>query len=63
LRKKEQPVKGRQVQWGWLMSTGQFVLAILMLWLFLYFLGQALLAITTSFHDGTLCESGWWEGK
>jgi hypothetical protein len=44
-----------------LRSAGQFVLALLMLWLFFYYLGQGLLAIPTSFHDGTLWESGWWE--
>ena len=63
LRGKQQSTKGKRVQWGLLMSTGQFVLAILILWLFFYYLGQALLVIPTSFHDGTLWNSGWWEGK
>ncbi len=33
---------------------------VLTAWLFFYWIGQGLLAIPTSFHDGTLWKTGFW---
>ncbi|MDY6854110.1 MAG: rhomboid family protein [Thermodesulfobacteriota bacterium] len=36
---------------------------ILTLWVFFYYLGQALLLLPSSFHEGTLWQTDWGAGK
>ena len=43
-----------------LLRTGQFLCGGFVLWLFFYYLGQILLSLPTSFHEGTLWKGGWW---
>lgn len=38
-----------------------FLLGGLLLWVFFYYLGQILLSLPSSFHEGTLWEMGWWK--
>lgn len=38
-----------------------FVLGATLVWLFFYYLGQILLALPSTFHEGTLWELGWWK--
>lgn len=37
-----------------LIGIGQFLIGFLIVWLFFYYLGQALLALPASFHEGTV---------
>jgi len=39
----------------------QFALALLVLWGFFYALGQGLLALPSSFHEGTVWQVDFWE--
>lgn len=39
----------------------QFALALLVLWGFFYALGQGLLALPSSFHEGTVWQADFWE--
>ena len=43
-----------------LLSILQFAAGTLLLWIFFYYLGQLLLTMPTSFHEGTVWPSGWW---
>lgn len=38
-----------------------FLGGALLLWVFFYCLGQILLSLPSSFHEGTLWEPGWWK--
>jgi len=38
-----------------------FLLGGMLLWVFFYYLGQILLSLPSSFHEGTLWEMGWWK--
>ena len=40
-----------------------FLLGAMLVWIFFYYLGQILLALPSSFHEGTLWELGWWNAK
>ena len=44
-------------------SAGQSFLSIIITWLVFYYLGQLLLSLPSSFHDGTLWQAGFWEGR
>jgi hypothetical protein len=37
------------------------MLGVLAAWFFFYLIGEALLALPTSFHEGTLWQSRWFE--
>lgn len=46
----------------WLLNAArglQMVLAVLVAWLFFYFVGQMLLSVPDSFHEGTLWQARW----
>lgn len=43
-----------------LIKLGQFLCGGMVLWMFFYYLGQILLSLPTSFHEGTLWQTGWW---
>jgi hypothetical protein len=38
----------------------QILLGGFVLWMFFFYLGQALLSLPTSFHEGTLWQTKWW---
>jgi hypothetical protein len=44
-----------------LVRLGQCALGVLAAWFFFYLLGEALLALPTSFHEGTLWQSHWFQ--
>jgi hypothetical protein len=31
-------------------------------WVFFFYFGQILLSMPTSFHEGTVWQTGWWAG-
>ena len=37
-----------------------FLLGTMLIWIFFYYMGQLLLALPLSFHEGTLWQMGWW---
>ena len=39
----------------------QFLVGGTVIWMFFYYLGQVLLGLPSSFHEGTLWQSGWWD--
>ena len=41
------------------LRLAQFSIGLFTVWIFFYFVGQALLFIDTSFHEGTVWQSNW----
>lgn len=48
-------------RYGGFVRVAHFILGGMLLWIFLYYLGQILLSLPSSFHEGTLWEMGWWK--
>src|SRR5437763_12491658 len=48
-------------RWGFagLVRLAQFMLGLLAAWFFFYLIGESLLALPTSFHEGTLWQANW----
>ena len=44
-----------------LVRIWQFLAGGIIIWMFFYYLGQALLGLPSSFHEGTLWQTGWWD--
>jgi len=44
-----------------LVHAGQCVLGVMVVWFFFYLIGEGLLSLPTSFHEGTLWEAKWWD--
>jgi len=42
------------------LRVGQCLLGLLVVWFFFYLVGESLLALPTSFHEGTLWQVKWW---
>lgn len=48
-------------RWGYfLLSCLQGISGFLLLWYLFFWVGQLLLAIPHSFHEGTIWKTGWW---
>jgi len=43
--------------------VGQSLLGLVLVWFFFYLIGEGLLALPTSFHEGTLWQVKWWHTK
>ena len=43
-----------------LLKFSQSLLGFFTMWLFFYYLGQILISIPFSFHEGTVWQTGWW---
>ncbi|NNL74906.1 MAG: rhomboid family protein [Desulfobacterales bacterium] len=63
LGKKREPAIQSYDRYQWMFRLGHFSLGILILYIFFYYLGQILLSFPSSFHEGTLWQSGWWTGS
>jgi hypothetical protein len=48
-------------RFGGLVRIIHFLLGAMLLWVFFYYLGQILLSLPSSFHEGTLWEMEWWK--
>jgi|SRR6516162_4536338 hypothetical protein len=50
---------------GWqnTIAFGQCVLGLFMAWFFFYLIGEILLALPSSFHEGTFWRVQWWHEK
>ena len=50
---------------GWLntFALARCLLGLLTAWFFFYLIGQGLLAVPSSFHEGTFWEVRWWHEK
>jgi hypothetical protein len=54
LKKKLKPSIRKRFRFIRLVRIGQFSLGFLILWIFFYYLGQALVSLPSSFHEGTV---------
>ncbi|GAB4341288.1 MAG: hypothetical protein Kow0099_17840 [Candidatus Abyssubacteria bacterium] len=61
LAKLAEARQARKARLAALARAGEFVVALFALWLFFYLLGQALLALPSSFHEGTVWQVDYWE--
>ncbi len=48
---------------GGLIRMVQFLVGALLLWMSFYYLGQILLSLPTSFHEGTVWQGEGWEDR
>ncbi|MGD2272536.1 MAG: hypothetical protein PVI06_19205 [Desulfobacterales bacterium] len=49
----------RRIRLGGLVRILQLALGGFVIWMFFFYLGQALLSLPTSFHEGTLWQTDW----
>lgn len=47
----------------WLFHLGHLFAGLMILYILFYYLAQVLLAFPSSFHEGTIWQSGWWTGS
>jgi hypothetical protein len=59
LKKKFPAADRRRLRFINLLRMWQGIAGILILWIFFYFLGQILVSIPSSFHEGTVWKSAW----
>jgi hypothetical protein len=57
---KVDPAGFRLKQFSGLTRLLHFLLGTMLIWVFFYYMGQLLLALPSSFHEGTLWQMGWW---
>ena len=46
-----------------LLRLGQCVLGVMLAWFFFYLVGEGLLSLPASFHEGTLWKVHWWDSE
>jgi hypothetical protein len=46
-----------------LIQIVQFLLGAMVLWIFFYYLGQILLSLPSSFHEGSIWNAEWWNNQ
>jgi hypothetical protein len=63
LNKLLEPSQIRSLRFTGLMRWMQFLFGGMVLWMFFYYMGQILLSLPTSFHEGTLWQTGWWGNR
>jgi hypothetical protein len=61
LKKLTKIAAGKKYNWAGLGRLGFSIFGLMTAWLFFYWIGQALLSTPTSFHDGTIWRTGFWE--
>lgn len=54
LSRQARPGTSARARWGSVLRLAQLFGGVLLAWLFFYWLGQGLLAIPSSFHEGTV---------
>ena len=47
----------------WVFHLSHFFVGFVILYLLFYYLAQILLAFPSSFHEGTIWQTGWWTGS
>ena len=60
LSKRLQPAAQGSHRFQWIFRCAHFFLGLIILYVIFYYLSQVLLALPTSFHEGTLWQTGWW---
>ena len=60
LKRLSRNAQGAGSRLSFFLRTGQLLFGFLILWLFFYCLGRALLSLPSSFHEGTVWTRGWW---
>jgi hypothetical protein len=60
LSKIPRSVDQKTRSWNALFRIAQFTIGVFILWICFYYLGQILLELPTSFHDGTMWNQGFW---
>ncbi len=53
----------RSHRFQWFFRLGHFFMGVMILYILFYYFAQILLAFPSSFHEGTLWQSGWWTGS
>ena len=63
IEKLLRPSSSMRISFSDIFAGAQSLLGIVITWLVFYYLGQMLLSLPSSFHDGTLWQAGFWEGR
>ena len=53
----------RRGTWANLFALGRCLLGLVLAWFFFYLIGNTLLALPSSFHEGTFWQVQWWHEK
>ena len=52
-----------RLNWSWLAALASSAAGLIILWLFFYFTGAALLSIPSSYHEGKVWTDRWWNER
>ena len=63
LRKKLKPTRMKLARFQWVLRLGHFFIGFLILYILFFYLGQLLISLPASFHEGTLWEINRWAGS
>ena len=63
LRKLAPAGSSRGPRFGWLAHPATCILGLILAWLFFYAIGEVLLQLPDSFHEGTLWKDNWRDEK
>jgi hypothetical protein len=61
LRKLVQTPPRRKRALAGVVRFGQCLLGLVVAWFFFYLIGETLLSLPTSFHEGKLWKANWWD--
>ena len=62
LRQSSAPLAVGKGRFTALIKIAQCLSGLLVAWVFFFYFGQLLLSMPASFHEGTVWQTGWWEG-
>lgn len=60
LRKAAPVNKFKSTAYGGLIRLGQLAAGMIVMWVFFYYLGQALISLPSAFHEGNIWQIEWW---
>lgn len=61
LGQKSNTIKEKLHRFQWVFRLGHFFLGMMIAYVIFFYLAQILLSLPTSFHEGTLWQTGWWK--
>lgn len=59
LKKTQKEKAGKSFGLSSLIKLFNFLAGVFLLWIFFYYMGQILIKIPSSFHEGTIWKTGW----
>ncbi len=54
------PSLTKRLYFSGIFRAGQFIVGFFIAWIFFYYLGEILIGIPSSFHEGSVWQADWW---